>query len=159
MNIFFLGLAGNIFSRGLYDMARDNSGLVFTHNQWKKVAKTLVRDFKQSKITHVNLCGHSLGARSCLKVAKYLVKNEVPVNKLILLDYVEGNRFWYPQLLIPKSIDYDNVIHLRTLDRRVKPLMFWDKSTSARTVIYDIPHADLDDYSSSHQTVKEYLGD
>ena len=152
-SVHFLGLAGKIFSTGLYDVAEKVGGKVFLWTQWKTVGKQIVANNKSGNYTgSIAITGHSLGARAAIKLANYLTRHGIKVDLLICLDYVY--RLWCNDLRVENS-DIP-AYHLRSRDHRAVALYYKPK-IRAQEFKYNISHIALDnDKIAQKQIYKLY---
>ena len=148
MNIYYLGLIGNVFSRGLFGLCNKYGGKVFSYTGRRVAEKELLKLGKAPIIF-----GHSLGARAAIKTARRLYKADKPVKALVLLDYVGGNRWWYPPIKVPNGI---KTIHLHTNDGRVRPV-YYENGKKVKSQKFKGSHINLDDDPAVWARIEAFL--
>ena len=92
--INILGLGGELFSRGLYDLAKQQEAVYDCKTKvikWPSWKREMNKIMKEVDITEpIVITGHSLGARSAVKLSNELTNKGYNVILLVLLDYVFG---------------------------------------------------------------------
>lgn len=153
--IHLLGLAGRVFSTGLYDISEKVGGRVFPHSSKKQVHKYALEYLKTKKYNKnkpIVLGGHSLGARAIIDIANDLDNRGYEV-LLYLMDYVEGNSFWFPTKKVNDGI---RCCHWFTKDRRVEKLYF-KNGTPIPSVFCKMTHIQLDNDPDVQKQIYNFL--
>lgn len=146
--ILFRGLAGRVFSAGLDTLAKrinNMSGyeaIVYDYSSWKKVNKLLDKENKP-----YCLVGHSLGARSAVKLSN---KREFDNNLKFVycLDYVH-NLFGKNDLRANATTP---TFHMMSRDGRVRKLQNADNQ-----FYRGFSHIEMDDDKLTHDLIIEKM--
>lgn len=154
MRIFnFLGLVGEVFSRGLYDLSdrlEDEFDCISTvHNwpEWKSIKERTIRN--GDKKEPIVIIGHSLGARAAIKLSKALKEAGFNVVTCICYDYVH-NLIGKNDLVATKGVP---TYHFMSRDIRVRKLK------GAKNISYkDLSHIQLDNSPLIRDETVDILG-
>lgn len=143
--IYFLGLAGETFSTGMYEMQKVTGGKVYSWGERRALEKRIIAAHKAGKLKgyRFKIVGHSLGGNSANWMANNLIAAGITVDYVATLDATD------PQPVDKRIGRADNFMSRDFRAKHVPGAVLIDRS--------DLSHIELDNDPKVKSMVTEQV--